>query len=61
MSYSESQKKATIKYMQKLKRVPFDLKPELYDYYKAHADSLGLSFRAFMIQAMDEKIKRDSE
>jgi hypothetical protein len=61
LPYSESQKKATVKYMQKRKHVPSDLKPERYDYYNAHADSLRLSFRAFMIQARDEKIKRDSE
>lgn len=60
MSYSESQKKATMKYMQKLKRIPIDIKPELYNLYKYNADKLGLSLRAFIIQAIEEKIARDS-
>ncbi len=60
MSYSESKKNATLKYMQKLKRIPIDLKPEQYEIYKKHADKLGISVRAFVIQAMDEKILRDS-
>lgn len=61
LSYSESQKNATIKYMQKLKRIPIDVKPEQYNIYKRHADNLGISVRAFVIQAMEEKIQRDSE
>jgi len=61
MSYSESQKKATLKYMQKLKRIPIDVKPEEYKIYKNHANKLGLSLRAFTLQAMNEKIERDSE
>lgn len=60
MAYSESQKNATMKYMQKLKRIPIDVKPEQYEIYKAKADSLGLSLRAFILQAIDEKIERDS-
>jgi uncharacterized protein (DUF1778 family) len=61
LSYSESQKNATIKYMQKLKRIPIDVKPEKYDFYKSHADKLGLSVRAFILQAIDEKIEREKE
>lgn len=62
MSASESQIKATIKYAkEKLKRVPLDLKKEEYEKYKSFSESKGMSMRGFIISAMEEKMKRDSE
>ena len=60
MSASESQIK-TIKYsMEKIKRVPLDLKKEEYEKYKSFSDSKGMSMRGFIISAMEEKMQRDS-
>ena len=56
MAYSEKQKEYTMKYLDKLKEVRFRVKPEDYARYKAAADQEGLSVRAFIMMAIDEKI-----
>ena len=59
MSTSESQKKATIKYAKEnLKRVPLDVKKEDYDRIKEAAELTGKSVRAFIIDAIEEKISK---
>lgn len=56
MAYSEKQKEYTMKYLEKLKEVRFRVRPEEYERYKAAAEREGLSIRAFIMQAVEEKI-----
>lgn len=59
MAYTESRKKATLKYLQTLKEVRFRIKHEKYDEIQSFAASKDLSVRAFILQAIDEKMERD--
>lgn len=62
MSTSASQIKATMKYAkEKLKRIPLDMKKEEYEKFRIYTESKGISMRGFIIDAMNEKMKRDSE
>lgn len=62
MSASESQIKASMKYAkEKLKRVPLDMKKDEYEKFLTYAEANGMSMRGFIIKAMEEKMKRDSE
>jgi hypothetical protein len=62
MSTSASQIKATMKYAkEKLKRVPLDMKKDEYEKFRIYTESKGVSMRSFIIEAMEEKMKRDSE
>lgn len=58
MAYSESQKKATTKYLQSLKEVRFRIKHEEYKQIQTFAESKGLSVRAFILQAIKHEIER---
>lgn len=60
MAYSDSQRKATAKYMSKLHRISIDVKEEKYQDIKSFADSKDLSVRALVLQALEEKMERDS-
>lgn len=61
MATTEAQKKATIKYAKNnLKRIPLDVKKDEYERIKQFADSQNLSVRAFILQAINEKILRDN-
>lgn len=61
MATTEAQKKATIKYAKNnLKRIPLDVKKDEYEHIKQFADSQNLSVRAFILQAINEKILRDN-
>lgn len=61
MPTSDSQMQRSIKYAKEnLKRVPLDLKKEEYEKYKSYSESKGISMRAFIIAAMEEKMIRDS-
>lgn len=59
MAYTESQKKATIKYLRSLKEVRFRIKHEKYNEIESFATSKGLSVRAFILQAIEEKMQRE--
>lgn len=62
MKTSESQVKATMKYAkEKLKRIPLDVKKEYYeDVIVKEAEKRNMSIRAFILSAIDEKIRRES-
>ena len=61
MATTEAQKKAAIKYAKNnLKRIPLDVKKDEYERIKQFADSQNLSVRAFILQAINEKILRDN-
>lgn len=64
MSLSDSQRKATNKYIEKnnLVEIKFRVVKEKREYYQSNASSLGYSsFNQFVIQAIEEKIERDSK
>ncbi|WP_411336109.1 hypothetical protein [Ruminococcus gauvreauii] len=62
MGYSEKQGKYSMEYAKKnLKRIPLDVKREYYDevIVKA-AEKTGMSVRAFILSAIEEKIEREA-
>lgn len=61
MPYDEKQKEYSIKYAREnLKRIPLDVKKEYYDKVIAvEAEKRGMPVRAFILQAIEEKISRD--
>lgn len=55
--YNESHKKATIKYLQKLKDIRFRVKPEEYQMMQDAAKKAGYSsMRQFFLDAISDKI-----
>ena len=57
--YNEAQKKATMKYLDKLKEIRFRVQPEEYAKYEHAAKKAGYSsMRQFYIDAINEKIER---
>lgn len=54
--YNEASKKATIKYMKKLKRIPLDVQPEQYDAIKKYADEKGKPVNTILKEIIFEKI-----
>lgn len=63
MPYDEKQKEYSIKYAKEnLKRIPLDVKKEYYDkVIVVEAEKRGMSIRAFILQAIEEKISNDKE
>lgn len=61
MPYDEKQKEYSIKYAREnLKRIPLDVKKEYYDkVIVIEAEKRGMSVRAFILQAIEEKISHD--
>lgn len=60
MSYTESGKKASIKYAkEKLKRVPLDMQKTDYERLAAAASAAGQSVNGYIKQAIAEKIERE--
>lgn len=57
MAYSEASKRATIKYMKKLKRVPLDMQWEQYNRLKAYCDHIGKPVNTFIKEVLFEKIE----
>ena len=56
--YNESTKKATMKYLAKLKEVRFRVQPEEYERMKDAAERGGYnSMRQFFLAAINEKIE----
>lgn len=57
LMYNESQKKATIKYLAKLKDIRFRVKPEEYQIMQDAAKKAGYtSMRQFFLDAISDKI-----
>lgn len=54
--YNDSARKATVKYMKKLKRIPLDVQPEQYEKIKAYADSQGKPVNTVLKEIIFEKI-----
>lgn len=61
MPYDEKQKEYSIKYAKEnLKRIPLDVKKEYYDkVIVVEAEKRRMSVRAFILQAIEEKISHD--
>lgn len=61
MPYDEKQKEYSIKYAREnLKRIPLDVKKEYYDkVIVVEAERRGMSVRAFILQAIEEKISHN--
>lgn len=61
MTYSEKQKEYSLNYAKNnLKRIPLDVKKQYYDdVIVPESEKRGLSVRQFILQAIDEKIKRE--
>lgn len=60
MAYDKAHKKATIKYLKKLKEIRFRVKPEKYNAYKKAAEKAGYkSMSKFYVKAIEEKIERE--
>ena len=58
MAYNDAQKKATEKYLKSLKNIGIRVKPEDYARYSAAASASGMSLRAFVLEAVEEKIAK---
>ena len=56
MAYTEAGKKATIKYMKKLKRIPLDVQMEQYEEIKKYADAQGKPVNTMIKEIIFEKI-----
>lgn len=54
--YTEASKKATIKYMKKLKRIPLDVQLEQYEQIKKYADKEGKPVNTILKEIIFEKI-----
>lgn len=58
MAYTESQKEATKKYLRSLKSLSIRITEEEYNRYSNAAQKSGMSLRAFVMEAIEEKIER---
>ena len=54
MATSEAQKRAALKYQKKLGQISIRLPKDELKRYKQAAEQAGMSFRAWMLQAMDK-------
>ena len=57
MPMTEADKRAQRKYQATLKAFTIRLKPDELELYKAAAEKRGLTFRNFVLSAMDKAIK----
>jgi len=62
VAYNEKQKEYAMDYAKRtLKRIPLDVKKEYYEnVIVPEAEKYGLSVRAFILEAIAEKIERNS-
>ena len=62
MAYNEKQKEYAMDYAKRtLKRIPLDVKKEYYEnVIVPESEKCGLSARAFILEAIAEKIERNS-
>jgi predicted HicB family RNase H-like nuclease len=61
MAYNEAQKRATEKYLKSLKNLSIRIKPEDYERYTSAAEAAGMSLRAFVLEALEEKIAKQGK
>mgnify|MGYP002510025052 CR=1 FL=1 len=61
MPVSEAQKKASVKYLEKLDEVRIRMPKGRKDIIKAHAEAQGQSVNGFINSAIDEKIEREQK
>ena len=61
MAVTEAQKRATAKYRKTLTSISIRIKPDQAQRYKDAAESAGMSLRAYILEALEEKIHRDSQ
>lgn len=61
MAVSDSQKRASKKYMQKLDDIKLRVPKGQKEIIQAHAASRGESTNAFIFRAIQEQMKRDGE
>jgi predicted HicB family RNase H-like nuclease len=54
MAMTEAEKQACLRYQKKLVQFNIKLKPEDMAKYKQAAEQAGMSFRAWILQAMDK-------
>ena len=59
MPVSEAQKKASVKYLEKLDEVRIRMPKGRKDIIKAHAEAQGESVNGFINRAIDETMERD--
>ena len=60
MSVSEAQKKASIKYLEKLDEIRIRMPKGQKDVIKAHAEARGESVNSFINRAIEETMERDN-
>lgn len=60
MKTSESQKKATVKYLKTLTSISIRVKPEYATQIKQRANAKGLSLRAYILKLIDEDMQSSS-
>ena len=59
--YTDSQKKATLKYLAKFIEMRVRVTPEAHDEIKSHLQKTGESTAAFLKRAIQETMERDRE
>ena len=59
MAVSEAQKKASVKYLEKLDEIRIRMPKGKKELIKAHADAQGESVNGFINRAVDETMERD--
>ncbi len=62
MAYTEKQGQYSVQYAKKnLKRIPLDVKKEYYDeVIVKEAEKMGISVRAFILSAIEEKVSKNA-
>lgn len=61
MPVSEAQKKASVKYLEKLDEVRIRMPKGRKDIIKSHAEAQGESVNGFINRAIDETMERDHD
>ena len=59
MAVTEAQKRATAKYRKTLTSVSIRIKPEQHKRYKDAAEAAGVPLRAYILEALEEKMQRE--
>lgn len=59
MAVSEAQKKASVKYLEKLDEIRIRMPKGKKELIKAHADAQGESVNAYINTAIDQRMERD--
>lgn len=61
MAVSEAQKKASVKYLEKLDEIRIRMPKGKKELIKAHADAKGESVNGFINRAVDETMEREGD